>query len=192
MWLSTVSKESKVRYTDAAALFGAALTVANPTGVDLVAFGSEYQQRWDNEYHAGPWVKAGSVTGEFQWQSVRWSGVTERISVNKGAAILPVMSRLHCMGGTQLFEAVAEAYQPNRHRRVIILTDEQAFNSQWTRSLPIHPSVPIYIWNFAGYQSAVMDVGKVNRHNMGGLTDSSFKMIPILEAGRNAKWPWNN
>ena len=32
--------------------------------------------------------------------------------------------------------------------------------------------------------------GSGNRHTFGGLTDQAFRMIPLLEAGRNAAWPW--
>src|SRR4051812_16731013 len=28
------------------------------------------------------------------------------------------------------------------------------------------------------------------RHAFGGLTDQAFRMVPMLEQGRNADWPW--
>lgn len=34
--------------------------------------------------------------------------------------------------------------------------------------------------------------GVRNRHTFGGLTDAAFRMIPLLEAGRNAAWPWGS
>lgn len=32
--------------------------------------------------------------------------------------------------------------------------------------------------------------GKPNRHTFGGLTDKGFQMIPLLEQGRDADWPF--
>ncbi|MGW0588538.1 hypothetical protein [Streptosporangium sp. NPDC002607] len=32
--------------------------------------------------------------------------------------------------------------------------------------------------------------GKENRHTFDGLTDAAFRMIPLLESGRNATWPF--
>jgi hypothetical protein len=29
-----------------------------------------------------------------------------------------------------------------------------------------------------------------DRHTFGGLTDQAFRMIPLLESGRNAAWPF--
>jgi hypothetical protein len=54
--------------------------------------------------------------------------------------------------------------------------------------IPKH--VPVYMWNMAGYKAGAMPSGSGNRHAMGGLTDSAFKMIPLLDSGRNATWPW--
>jgi hypothetical protein len=54
----------------------------------------------------------------------------------------------------------------------------------------IAPGVNVYIWNFAGYQAGVTKSGRYNRHTFGGLTDTAFKMIPILESGQSVGWPW--
>ncbi len=54
----------------------------------------------------------------------------------------------------------------------------------------IPKNVPVYLWNFAGYKAGAMPSGGGNRHAMGGLTDSAFKMIPLLDSARNATWPW--
>lgn len=45
-------------------------------------------------------------------------------------------------------------------------------------SVPAH--VPVYGFNLAGY-----------RHEVGGLTDAAFGLIPNIEAGRASRWPWN-
>lgn len=51
-------------------------------------------------------------------------------------------------------------------------------------------SVPLYMWNFGGYRSGAAPSGSANRHTFGGLTDSAFRMIPLLESGHDAGWPW--
>ena len=48
----------------------------------------------------------------------------------------------------------------------------------------------MYTWNLAGYQAGHAPSGGRNRHAFGGLTDAAFRMIPALEAGASARWPW--
>ncbi|MBB5120933.1 hypothetical protein AF335_19700 [Streptomyces eurocidicus] len=35
-------------------------------------------------------------------------------------------------------------------------------------------------------------VGAADRHTFGGLTDAAFRMVPLLESGRDAHWPWED
>ena len=51
-------------------------------------------------------------------------------------------------------------------------------------------NVPLYMWNFAGYATGATPSGSGNRHTLGGLTDAAFAAIPVLEAGRDADWPF--
>lgn len=74
------------------------------------------------------------------------------------------------------------------HQRVVILTDEQATGGDVGKAL--HPKVPLYSWNLAGYRRGHAPSGTDNRHAFGGLTDTAFRMIPLLEAGRTADWPF--
>jgi hypothetical protein len=50
--------------------------------------------------------------------------------------------------------------------------------------------VPLYTFNLAGYTHGHAPSGLANCHAIGGLTDTSFKMIGLLEAGKDAAWPW--
>jgi hypothetical protein len=92
-------------------------------------------------------------------------------------------------GGTDTAEAVSGHYAD--HDRVLIVTDEQ---TSWHR----HPDVtaklprriPVYTWNLAGYRLGHAPSGKGNRHTFGGLTDAAFRMIPLIEAGQRAEWPF--
>jgi hypothetical protein len=76
---------------------------------------------------------------------------------------------------------------------VLIITDEQAAHSRHgdpTDQIPAH--IPVYTWNLAGYRAghAPSGTGVPNRHTFGGLIDAAFRMVPLLETGRNARRPW--
>ena len=88
--------------------------------------------------------------------------------------------------GTATGHAVQKHF--NGHDRVVILTDEQAAGRDVHQAVPA--DVPLYTWNLAGYQHGHTPSGGGNRHTFGGLTDQAFRMIPLLESGRNATWPF--
>jgi hypothetical protein len=93
--------------------------------------------------------------------------------------------------GTRMVESIRATYRG--HDRVFLISDMQAFASPMgdvTGSVPAH--VPVYGVNLAGYRQAVMPTGSANRHELAGLTDAAFRMIPLLEAGRSQSWPWLN
>jgi hypothetical protein len=92
-------------------------------------------------------------------------------------------------GGTDTEGAVRRYYAG--HDRVVILTDEQASyhgHSDVTAAVPKDRMV--YTWNLAGYEHGHTPSGSGTRHTFGGLTDAGFKMIPLLERGRDADWPF--
>jgi len=74
------------------------------------------------------------------------------------------------------------------HDRVVILTDEQAAYGDVGHAVP--KATSLYTWNLAGYRYGHAPSGSGNRHTFGGLTDAAFRMIPLLEAGRDANWPF--
>ncbi|RST17800.1 TROVE domain-containing protein [Streptomyces sp. WAC05374] len=107
-----------------------------------------------------------------------------------GESVLTVLGRFHQLGGTNTTEAVRAHYRG--HDRVLIVTDEQASFSHYgnpVRQVP--PHVPVYTWNLAGYRPGHAPSGNAGRHTFGGLTDTAFRMVPLLEAGRSAHWPWS-
>lgn len=151
---SRLSARSGLNRADAAAIFGAALTLRCERA-DLVEFGT------------------GSVP----------------VQVHRGDALLRVIERFHWLGGTDTTAAVRGHYRG--HDRVVIVTDEQA-HQHWggnpTEQVP--DSVPVYTWNLAGYKYGHAPSGEGNRHTFGGFGDAAFRMVPLLEAGRDARWPW--
>ncbi|MFF7177056.1 TROVE domain-containing protein [Streptomyces sp. NPDC008121] len=112
-----------------------------------------------------------------------------RVRYGKGESLLKVLGRFGSLGGTDTTAAVRAHYRG--HDRVLIVTDEQAAYSRYgdpTRQVPDH--VPVYTWNLAGYRVGHAPSGSGNRHTFAGLSDAAFRMVPLLEAGRNADWPW--
>lgn len=91
--------------------------------------------------------------------------------------------------GTRIADAVASTY--DGHDRVIILSDMQTmtgWNGTVSDQVPAH--IPMYGWNLIGYRHGAIPSGRRNRHELGGFSDAAFRLIPLLEAGRNADWPW--
>lgn len=90
-------------------------------------------------------------------------------------------------GGTDTPAALRATFQG--HDRVVITTDEQA-GSRDSVDGAIPAQVPMYTWNLAGYRPGHAPSGGRGRHTFGGLTDQAFRMIPLLEAGVDDAWPW--
>lgn len=77
------------------------------------------------------------------------------------------------------------------HDRVLIVTDEQAsYHSAGDPTEQVPADIPVYTWNLVGYRPGHGPSGSADRHTFGGLTDAAFRMVPLLESGRNADWPW--
>lgn len=108
------------------------------------------------------------------------------VPFSKGESLLPVIrDRFGGGGGTATWAAVQQHFRG--HDRVVIVTDEQTRDS-YRGGLP--SNVPVYVWNVAGYRAGSMPSGSGNTHVFGGLTDAAFRMIPLLESGRDGAWPW--
>jgi len=116
-------------------------------------------------------VLYGSSAAEFPARNLR------------GAGILPTINRFGGdMGGTYTGAAVQSYFAG--HDRVVIVTDEQAHDQ-----VRLPDAVPLYIWNLAGYRHGNTAVR--GRHfTFGGLSDQAFAMIPLLERGGVADWPF--
>lgn len=156
------AQKSNMSPVQAAAVFGVALAVRNPGNVHLVGFAS----------------------GEFQHDMK--GGSTALQEVQK------FVSQVGRVGhGTDIHGAVRRTYRSGYHDRVFIVSDMQTvggYGSEHTQNLP----VPVYGFNLGGYAQAMMQVGKNGKHEFGGLTDSTFKTVPLLERGESTGWPWEH
>lgn len=91
----------------------------------------------------------------------------------------------------------AVRYGFNGHDRVFMISDMQTLgtlgyrggysNKRWDEMIPANVSV--YGYNLGGYKHGAMPTGP-NRQEFGGLSDATFRQIPLLEKGKNAQWPW--
>jgi hypothetical protein len=83
--------------------------------------------------------------------------------------------------------AVARHFDPKRHQRVVLFTDDQQHDSGLVRldHVPL-----IYTFNLAGYRPSALSAGERGRYTLGGFTDATFAVMKVLEGGRSATWPW--
>lgn len=123
---------------------------------------------------------------------VQFGSTNQKVPFRKGDSILRLMKHFQSLGGTYTADAVRKHFAG--HDRVVIVTDEQNngyYNSQNTDMGSLLPkSTSLYTWNLAGYRTGHGQSGEGNRHTFGGLSDSSFRLISMLEEGTNAHWPW--
>jgi hypothetical protein len=164
------SRDGTLMRWDAAALFGLALA-RRCKNADLVSFSSAQR------YYGDP---LGARTKPFD--------------LTRGGSLLADLGKWKdggwfLGGGTDTEGAVRKHYAG--HNRVVILTDEQAAHHggpDVTAAVPNDRMV--YTWNLAGYAKGHAPSGSGTRHTFGGLTDSAFSMVSLLERGRETDWPF--
>jgi hypothetical protein len=83
--------------------------------------------------------------------------------------------------------AIARWFDPRRHRRAVIFTDDQQQDAGQVRldHVPI-----VYTFDLAGYRPSSLPAGERGRYTLGGFTDATFTVMQVLERGRNADWPF--
>jgi len=83
--------------------------------------------------------------------------------------------------------AIARWYDPKRHRRAVVFTDDQQHDSGHVRldHVPL-----VYTFDLAGYRPSALPAGERGRYTLGGFTDATFTAMKVLEDGQNAAWPF--
>jgi hypothetical protein len=171
-----------ITLADQAALFGACLAV-KAQDATLVEFGGSTGWSWNGWDRNAP----GS----------------RRVNVPRGASVLKVVESFgEPISGTDIPRAVKDNFTAD-YTRVVIVTDEQSqpgmlpSNMGRNGGMPetkiddlIPKTVPVYLWNMAGYSASILETGGTNRNCFGGLSDASFSLIDLMEQGRNSPWPW--
>jgi hypothetical protein len=161
-----LSGKSRVRYVDAAALFGVALARA-AAKVDLYGFGDSV---FRHELAYG-----GSVLGQTQL-FVRRVG-----EAGHGTRIAESMQRTYAKHDRVVIFTDMQTMGRNAYTYGYGIGDVSG---------AVPPDVPVYAWNLAGYEASMMPTGSGNRHEFGGFSDSAFSIMQTLEAGRDGRWPW--
>lgn len=159
------SRDGSLHRWDAAVVFGLALAHRNP-GSTVVSYSNRA-------------VTFEPIPGESLLTSIqRWK-----------------LDGYFLGGGTATAAAAQHFY--NKHDRVVILTDEQSGGGSYgygyravDPSTVIPNNIPLYTFNLAGYEHGHAPSGLPHRHTFGGLTDSMFGMMPLLERGRNTDFPF--
>jgi TROVE domain len=124
---------------------------------------------------------------------VSFSNQAKPFALKRRESVLSALTRWNIggwflNGGTQTVACLRASYRD--HDRVVIITDEQAAYDPRDLKSSVPAYVPVYTWNLAGYRVGHAPSGAANRHTFGGLGDQAFAMVPLLEAGRNAAWPF--
>ncbi|MBY8866032.1 TROVE domain-containing protein [Streptomyces sennicomposti] len=120
---------------------------------------------------------------------VQFGSTSAAVEFRRGESVLKVLERFGDLGGTDTTEAVRRHYRG--HDRVLIVTDEQySAHQHGDPTAQIPDRVPVYTWNLEGYRAGHGPSGTGNRHTFGGLSDSAFRMVSLLESARDADWPW--
>jgi hypothetical protein len=117
---------------------------------------------------------------------VEFGTTSAPVQLQRGEPVLKAVGRFGNLGGTYTAEAVRRHYRDGFHTRVVIVTDEQAAGVAPLSLIP--GRIPVYTWNLAGYEFGHGPSGEGSLHTFGGLTDHSFSLVPMLEAGQNADW----
>lgn len=133
---------------------------------------------------------------------VEFGGRSNVIGMPAGGSVLKLIERFTMIDGTDIPSAVRAHFAG--HDRIVIVTDEQTrpgwlpsnYGGRYGGMQPtaiddlVPADVPVYMWNMAGYTHGAMPSGSGRRHTFGGLSDQAFGLIPLLEAGQNASWPF--
>jgi hypothetical protein len=124
---------------------------------------------------------------------VSFSTNTKVFPMKRGESLLKALERWRSTGyfiggGTNTAQSLKAHFA--RHDRVIVLTDEQASYAHGNVDNAVPATVPLITFNLAGYRMGHAPSGTGLRITVGGLSDQAFRMIPLLESGRDGAWPW--
>lgn len=119
---------------------------------------------------------------------VEYGSMSKVISPPAGTSILNVVKMFGGnLGWTNTYQTI-QKHLTRKHDGVILITDEQ--HTGTPPHLAVPGDVPLYTFNLAGYRTAGMPTTRNRVTIGGGLTDASFRLIGLLEAGRDGVWPW--
>lgn len=133
---------------------------------------------------------------------IEFGGTSQEIAAPRGSSVLTLVDKFSQIGYTDIPSAVKKNYR--NHDRVIVITDEQSRPGYFPSNMGgyhggmgetsidalVPLNVPVFMWNLAGYTASAMPSGSNARFSLGGLVDSAFRLIPMLESGAEGVFPW--
>ena len=120
-------------------------------------------------------------------------GHTNRaVKLRKGASVLAGVDRLvnkiGVVGHATLgHTAIAAHFNAKKHDRVMLFTDDQMHDAG---SVDVSSVPLVYTVDLAGYRPRSLPSGGRGRYTLAGFSDATFRLVPTLEAGRDASWPF--
>ncbi|MET0418354.1 MAG: TROVE domain-containing protein [Actinoplanes sp.] len=144
-------------------------------------------------------AKAAAVFGvalAARGERVDLHGFADRVfehRVPRGASVLREVDRFvkrigEVGHGTEIAKSIRRTFRG--HDRVFVISDMQTFAGPGKVTDQVPRSTPLYGFNLGGYRRTAFDAGTPNRLEFGGLTDATFRLVPLIEAGRDAAWPF--
>ena len=121
-----------------------------------------------------------------------FGATNKHVNVRKGASVLGTVETLVKLVGavghsTMGHTAIRDHYNPKRHDRVVMFTDDQQHDAG---RVDISHVPTIYTVDLAGYRPRSTPAGERGRYTLAGFSDATFSIMQTLEAGRNADWPF--
>jgi hypothetical protein len=150
--------------------------------------GKSTMQRWE----LAAVMAAATRKGTKNTDIVAYGQNNARLVIPAGTSALAVINEVHrIMQSGRLGQATyghsAIHMHYDNHKRVIMFTDDQQHDSG-RYDLSHIPT--IYTFDLAGYKVSSMATGEKGRYTLGGFSDATFKIMEILENGRNSTWPF--
>jgi hypothetical protein len=115
-----------------------------------------------------------------------------KVDLPKGSSLLGGVRHLvHRVGSvghaTYGHTAIAAHFDPRRHKRVVLFTDDQQHDAG---RVPLDHVPLIYTVDLAGYRPRSLPAGERGRYTLAGFSDATFTIMRTLESGRDADWPF--
>lgn len=195
-WAWPLEQALRHSLSNVPALSGRTLILVDTSGSMSDPFSKDSSlKRWDAAVVFGLGVAARCEHADVvSYSSAGWGG--KRLSVvfprRAGESLLRSVVRWKAQGyfiggGTDTPGAIRANLRPGFHDRLVVVTDEQSTGDV---AGVVPAGVSMYTWNLAGYRHGHAPSGATGRHVFAGLSDQAFRMIPLLEAGRDAAWPF--
>lgn len=185
-WGKTLERALQASLTNVPSLPGSTLILVDRSGSMFGGYYGSDSKELDNADKAAIFGSALALRAK-DATLVQYGSDSANVPFRKGEAVLTMLNKFRGMGGTNTAQAIRNHF--SGHDRVVLITDEQSSYWGGNPGDALPKSTPLYTWNLVGYGVGEFS-GSQKRHTFGGLTDKAFVQIPMIEAGQQAKWPW--